>query len=123
MTKGEEGKIFDIRERTYHFAGAVVRLVSQLPKDTAGYALGRQLVRAGTSIGANVEEASGSWSKKEFVSVMSIARREARETLFWLRVIRETGMAERPVLDAALTEADELVRILTAIVKRADAHS
>ena len=81
-------------------------------------AVGRQLARCGTSVGANVEEAQGSHSKREFIRRMNIARSEARETLYWLRLVAETELLARNRLPEITAEADELVRILTAIVKR-----
>ena len=116
-------KIYDIKERTFQFAVAIVQFVNELPKTTAGYALGRQLIRSGTSIGANVEEAAGARTKKEFINAMNIAKREARETLFWLRVIAQAGLVSLQIIQPVLSEADELVRILTTIVKRAEGHS
>ena len=105
----------DIRDRTYRFALSVVQLVRSLPRDTTGYVLGRQLVRSGTSIGANVEEAQGASSKKEFAYKMDIAKREARETAYWLRLIVDAKLAGGQEGETCLHEADELVRILTTI--------
>jgi four helix bundle protein len=92
-------------------------LVRDLPRDDAARAVSRQLARSGTSVGANVEEAQGSPSRREFLHRMNIARGEARETLYWLRLARELDMLPEQRLSPALSEADELVRILTAIVK------
>ena len=117
------GKVYDIKERTFRFAVDVVRFISGLPRDTAGYALGRQLIRSGTSVGANVEEAAGGWTKKEFINSMNVAKREARETLFWLRVIKEAALVSEQKVSAVLIERNELVSILTTIVKRAEGHS
>jgi len=109
----------DIERRTFEFAVRVVRLVNALPTTTAGTVLARQLMRSGTSVGANVEEAQGSHSRKEFIRRMNIARSEAREVLYWLGLARETKLLPASRLTAIVDEADELVRILTAIVKRA----
>jgi len=108
----------DIMARTFSFSVRIVKLVNALPKTVAGGVVARQLMRAGTSIGANTEEAQGSHSKKDFVRRMNIARMEAREALYWLRLIRETEMLQPSVLADLLNEADELVRILITIVKR-----
>ena len=112
------GKNRDIEERTFRFAARALRLVRSLPRDAAGTAVARQLARCGTSIGANVEEAQGSHSKREFIKRMNIARSEAREALYWLRLVAETEMLARSQLPEITAEADELVRILTTIVKR-----
>jgi len=107
----------DIEPRTFRFAAQVLRLVRDLPRDDAARAVSRQLARSGTSVGANVEEAQGAPSRREFLHRMNIARGEARETLYWLRLARELDMLPEQRLSPALSEADELVRILTAIVK------
>ena len=72
----------DIERRTFAFAARIVKLVNAIPRSVAGNTLGRQIVRSGTSVGANVEEAQGSQSKKDFTRRMNIARAEARETLY-----------------------------------------
>ncbi len=109
----------DIEQRTFAFAARVVKLVNAIPRSVAGNTLGRQLVRSGTSVGANVEEAQGSQSKKDFTRRMNIARAEARESLYWLRLILEAELFPRARLEGLIKEADELVRILTTIVKHA----
>ena len=113
-------KLFDIKERTFEFGVRIVRLVNTLPRTVAGIEVGRQLVRSGTSIGANVEEADGAVSKKDFTHKMSIARKESRETRYWLRIVRTTGLSkDAHEVDYLLQESDELVRILSSIIKSA----
>ena len=112
----------DIQERTFRFAVRILKLVGSLPRDAAGTAVARQLARSGTGVGANVEEAQGSHSRKEFIRRMNIARSEARETLYWLRLVVEAGILARDRLREITGEADELVRILTTIVKRSRNH-
>jgi four helix bundle protein len=110
----------DIRERTFQFACDVVRfcrLFSTTPG--ANREIGSQLLRAGTSIGANLEEAKGAYSRREFVSKNSIALKEARETLYWLRIITSCLLAPPEETVKLLHEADEIVAILTTIVRRA----
>jgi len=111
-----EEKPYDIGERTFLFGVRVVRLVGQLPRTVAGYAIGRQVVRAGTSVGANVEEADAAESKRAFIHKMAIARKEAKETRFWLRIILKTPLLDIPEAHALLQESDELIRILSAII-------
>ncbi len=108
----------DLRERSFRFALRVLRVVQALPRDTVGFVVGRQLARAGTSIGANIEEAHGSHSRAEFVRRMNIARGSARETLYWLRLTAELGLIPRRRMEEILVESDELVRILVTVVKR-----
>jgi four helix bundle protein len=108
----------DIEDRTFHFAVRVLRLVAALPNDRVADVVGRQLGRCGASVGANVEEAQGSHSRAEFVRRMNIARSEAREALYWLRLLAESGYVKRERLRDIIAEADALVRILVTIVKR-----
>ena len=113
-------KPFDIKERTFEFGVRIVRLVNTLPRAVAGAKVGGQLVKSGTSIGADVEEADGAESKRDFVHKMSIARKEARETRYWLRIVRATGLSkDAQEISYLLQESDELVRILSAIIKSA----
>ena len=108
----------DIEERTFQFAVRVTKLVGALPRSVAGGVVARQMMRSGTSVGANVEEAQGSGSKKEFARRMNIARSEAREVLYCLRLVKETELISASRLGELIDEADALVRILTTIVKR-----
>jgi four helix bundle protein len=109
----------DIEDRTFRFAVRVVRLCQAAPASFMHGTVTRQLLRAGTSVGANVEEAQGAHSKADFIRRMNIARAESREALYWLRLIRETGMLPPEKLSAIIAEADEITRILIAIVKNA----
>ena len=113
-----EGAV-DIHDRTFAFAVRILRLVRSLPNDFSGRTVARQLSRSGTSVGANVEEAQGGHSKAEFARRMGIARSEARETLYWLRLIGATEMVAPELLIDIRREAEEIARILTAIVKKA----
>lgn len=106
---------FDIKERTFLFSVRVVKLVGRLPRTVAGIEIGRQLIACGTSIGANVEEAHGGESKKDFAHKMGIARKEARESRYWLRIVKATLLNDAGV-NALIQEADELVRILATII-------
>jgi four helix bundle protein len=81
-----------IKERSFEFAIKIIQLVKHIPKDTTGFVIGKQLIKSGTSIGANVEEATGAYSKDDFTYKMSIALKEARETNYWLRLLRDSGI-------------------------------
>jgi len=107
----------DMDERTLKFAVRVLKMAGALPRSTAAAIVSRQVVRSATSIGANVTEAQGACIKRDFVRQINIARGEARETLYWLRLIGEGGLLPTRKLAELMKEADELVRILTAIVK------
>jgi four helix bundle protein len=115
--KAEPKAPFDIKGRTFLFGVRVVKLVGRLPRNVAGLEIGRQLIRAGTSVGANVEEAQSGESKRDFVHKMGIAAKEAREARYWLRIIEATLLQDFEV-DSLVHEADELVRILATIINK-----
>lgn len=92
--------------------------MNSLPRSTAADIMARQLMRAGTSVGANVEEAQGSHSRKDFIRRLNIARMEARESLYWLRLIESCRIVPEGQLTGLVDEADQIVRILVASVKR-----
>jgi len=98
----------DMVDRTRQFALRVIRLVSNLPTGRAADIIGRQVLRSGTSIGANYREAIRASTKKHFASTLGIALREADETLYWLELLRE-------IID----EKNQLVAILASSVKTA----
>ena len=103
-----------IQIKSFEFAVDVVKLTKQLKKAGAEYALLNQLLRSGTSIGANVSEAQDAQSKSDFISKMSIALKEARETRYWLNLLKE---AEGISNNELLGEIDEIISILIKIVK------
>jgi four helix bundle protein len=113
----EKKKPQDIKERTFKFALEVVVLCRRLEKLSDVYRiLGRQLLRSGTSIGANAEEAHAGQSKADFINKYSIALKEARETIYWLRLLRESGSIQTEEIDPLIHEADEIARIIGSII-------
>ena len=109
----------DIKARTFRFALQIIALVEKLPNTISAKTIGKQLIRSGTSIGANVEEATAAHSKSDFIYRMNISLREARETLFWLRLLEASSILPSAHLASTLKEADEITRILGAIVSSA----
>lgn len=105
-----------VLEKSYAFALRVVALARLLRRDKE-FEIAAQVLRAGTSIGANVEEAQAAHSRPDFVAKMSIAAKEARETHYWLRLLRDSKTGPADQVATMLHEADELIRLLTAIVK------
>lgn len=107
-----------VREKSYRFSLAAIRLYQDLVRNRE-FVLSKQFLRSATSIGANVEEAACGQSRRDFLSKMSIASKEAREAKYWLRLLSDSGYIERSSTEAqTLFEGiDELIRILTAIVK------
>jgi four helix bundle protein len=111
-----EVKKLGIVERTIKFSLDVIRLYRELEKDSVGRILGKQLLRLATSIGANVHEAQGGQSKADFIAKMSIAYKEARETLYRLQLIRESGLAVFDRLEHLLGESEQIIKILSSIL-------
>ncbi|PIR73743.1 MAG: four helix bundle protein [Candidatus Moranbacteria bacterium CG10_big_fil_rev_8_21_14_0_10_35_21] len=107
----------DIGEGSFCFGVRIIKMVSALSKNIASDAVGKQVVRSGTSIGANIAEAQGAVSKKEFVYHMNIAKKEARETLFWLRIICEAELISENKLKNLIDENNQIIAILVTIVK------
>ena len=107
-----------IKNKSYEFALRIVKICRQM-EDQKEYVLSKQLLRSGTSIGANVSEASAAQSRKDFIAKMSIASKEARETHYWLRLLQDSGIFDTLDLSSAIEDCEELIRILTSIVKTA----
>ncbi len=105
-----------IKEKSYDFALQIVKLCTQL-REQRQFEIASQLLRSATSIGANVEEALAGRSRKEFFSKMNIASQEARETNYWLRLIRDAGIFDKQQSQKLIETSDELSKILTSIVK------
>src|SRR6266540_4031834 len=101
-----------IKEKSYAFALQVIELYKELVSRNE-YVLSKQLLKSGTSIGANVEEASAGQSLADFLSKMSIASKEARETHYWLRLIRDSEILDSRTLKGILAEAEEISKMLT----------
>jgi four helix bundle protein len=117
----------DIRERSFQYGLRAIRIFRYLQKskDGAGWVLGKQYLRAACSVGANVEEAQASESRADFIHKLGIAQKEARECLFWLRLLLESEIVSVAKLKPLVQESEELVSVLTAIVvnsKRASAR-
>jgi four helix bundle protein len=109
----------DLPERTFAFATRVVSLCRHLD-DRPGVSrtLANQLLRSGTSIGANVEEGQASQSRADFIAKYSIACKEARETHYWLRLLLASELVEESRIEPLIDEADQIVAILTSIIKK-----
>jgi len=106
-------------ERTSEFALRVIRLVAALPDDRVGNVLGKQILKSGTSIGANYREASRASSPRQFVSTLEIVQRETDETLYWIDLIDRANLLPAGKLDTLKKECDELLSIVTASIRTA----
>jgi four helix bundle protein len=107
----------DIRERSFELAVRVVRLCQHLDdKPGVGRTLGKQILRSGTSIGANIEEAKAAQSRADFITKCTIAQKEARETHYWLRLLAATEVVPSERIVDLLAEAEQITRIIAAII-------
>lgn len=102
--------------KSYAFSKRTVLLYKFLLKNKQPRSLADQLLRCGTSVGANVEEAVGGFSRRDFMAKCSIAYKEAREAHYWLRLLRDTACVEPRLADSLLNDAEELKRILAVII-------
>jgi four helix bundle protein len=111
-----------IQERTLEFGVKILKFVDNLPKTVGGGILAKQVIRSGTSIGANMEEADGASSRADFANKVVIARKEARETRYWLKLIRKADLIQSQnhikELDVLIGESHEIVLILSAIISK-----
>lgn len=108
-----------VQVKGYGFAVRVVRLYQHLSTEKREFVLSKQLLRSGTGIGANIEEAIGGQSRADFVSKISIAYKEARESSYWLRLLKDTGYLSENEFASIHSDAEELCRLLAAIQKTA----
>lgn len=104
-----------IVEKTFAFSLSIIHLYKRLQADHETV-ISKQLLSSGTSIGANVEESTAGQTKKDFITKMSIASKEARETKYWLKLLQESQLAKGDYT-SYINEVDEIIRILTSIVK------
>jgi four helix bundle protein len=104
-----------IVSKSFHFAIRIINFYKYLKKEKKETELAKQILRSGTSIGANIEEAVGGQSKKDFLNKISIAYKEARETHYWLRLLYETKFINKDEFDSILNDCEELLKILGSI--------
>jgi four helix bundle protein len=109
---------FDLEERTLKFAKAVIRLCKQLPQRIINKELIPQLIRASGSVGANYREGNDALSKKDFSHRIKIARKEAKETHYWLELLHEANQEYKEEIDKLLREALELKKIFSSIADK-----
>src|SRR3989344_6570042 len=113
----------NITSRSTRFAVSIIKLANLLPRTPAGFAIASQIVRSGTSIGANIQEAQSASSKKDFIHCMIISLKEARETFYWLLIIEKSHLITANKLTFLLKEIDEIIRILVTIIKKSKKNS
>ncbi|MHA7057974.1 four helix bundle protein [Aquimarina sp. M1] len=106
-----------VQTKSYDFALSCIKLFKKLTKEQHEYILSKQVLRSGTSIGANIEEAIGGQSTRDFLSKMSISYKEARETHYWLRLLRDSNYISRKESKSLIEQCEELLRIIGSIQK------
>ena len=110
-----------IQSKSFDFSLLIIQLYMKLVEERE-YVLSKQLLRSGTSIGANVEEAIAAQSRKDFIHKLSIASKEARETKYWLRLLKESRLTNIDV-ESHIFEIQQIVNILTSIIKTTQENS
>lgn len=111
-------KIYDLKERTAKFGEAIINFVKTLPENSINKPLISQFIRCGTSIGANYMEADGAESKKDFYHKIAICKKEAKESLHWLRMIATANSDKKDECRKYWEEAHELTLIFSAIIRK-----
>jgi four helix bundle protein len=106
-----------IEEKSFHFSVRIVRLCRLLQEEKKEYILSKQLLRAGTSIGANVAESQQAQSRADFVSKLNISLKEAVESNYWIRLLRATDYLSETEFESIIADCRELEKLLTAIIK------
>lgn len=118
MIKVQNSKRYDLEDRTLEFGKRIIRLCKVLPKNTINFKLIDQLVRSGTSMGANYREANETETKKDFKFRIRICRKEGKETIYWLNLVIEANPEFKERMKALLQETSELVKIFAAILEK-----
>lgn len=108
-----------VKEKSFEFAVEIVNLYKELTNNSKEYVMSRQLLRSGTSIGANVREAEFAQSKLDFIHKMSIRLKEANETGYWLDLLFETKFIDEKVFNEFKPKSEEMIKLLVSIVKTA----
>jgi len=108
----------ELRHRTKQFALRVIRMYVSLPKSTEAQTIGKQALRSGTSVAANYREASRGRSHAEVIAKLGIIEQELDETLLWLELLTESGIVPRSRMNDLHNEAEELIRIIVASIKK-----
>jgi four helix bundle protein len=106
-----------LQSKTYSFAIRLVKASQYLTNEKKEFVLSKQLLRSGTSIGANTEEAIGGQSEKDFYAKLNIVYKEARETSYWIRLLRDTDYFEKSHADSLLSDCEEVLKIVGSIIK------
>ena len=105
-----------VLDKSYSFALRIVKLYVYLRKEKGEFHLSVQIIKSGTSIGANIEEAIGGSSRRDFKAKLDIAYKEARETRYWSRLLRDSEIIDNTISNSLIKDCEELIKLLTAIL-------
>ena len=106
-----------LKEKSYAFAIRVINLAKFLREEKKEFILSKQIVRCGTSVGANIDEASGAQSNNDFIAKLHISLKEAKETHYWVRLLRDTEYISKEQAQSLIDDIDEIITILTKSLK------
>ena len=112
-------KVNVLKEKSYRFALRNIKLYQHLSVEKKEYVLSKQILRSGTSIGANIEEAYQGESRSDFIHKLAIANKESFETHYWLRLLRDSHIIDSRAADSLIKDCDEIQRMLVAAIKTA----
>ena len=112
-----------LQDKSYDFALQIIKTYQYLCAEKKEYILSKQLLKSGTSIGANVEEAIGGQSERDFFAKISISYKEARETHYWIRLLRDSGYFSEEQIVSLLNDCDELLKIIGSIKKTIESRN
>jgi len=105
-----------VKDKSYSFSLRIIKLYKHLVEKKKEYVLSKQVLRCGTSIGANIEEAIGGQSKKDFINKICVAYKEARECHYWIRLLKNSGFIETKSSDSLLNDCEELIKLTGKII-------
>lgn len=106
-----------VKEMSYSFSIRIVKLFKYLQEEKKEFVLSKQILKSGTSIGANIEEANSAQSKKDFIAKIQISLKEAKETHYWIRLLRDTSYLEEKLANSLLNDCNSIISVLTSILK------
>jgi four helix bundle protein len=111
-----------LKTRSYEFALRVGKLYRELSSDKKEFVLSKQILRSGTSIGANIEEANQAESKKDFIHKLGIAQKEANETHYWIRLLSDSDLINLKESEHMKNDCEELIKLITSSIKTAKSN-
>ena len=106
-----------ILDKTYKFSVRIINLYKFMVKEHNEFVLSKQILRSGTSVGANIEEAVGGITKKDFINKLHISYKEARETHYWLRLLKDTDYIDEKIFNSLIEDCEEILKIIYSIIK------